>query len=149
MINRNKLFEFCNGDSNAVSLILDFHSLFCTWDDCIDQDKPMIHNRINSAFIWALFGMESNPFYVLHKEALKASALSCVALWIAANDFEGTNEKRLLHQSFVMRCSPYNLYGLIVLLSGGMTNHIESLKYFYSLNEDDSLESYLTEHKGV
>lgn len=148
MMDRQKLLTFCGGNEDAVKLITDFHGLFCVWDDCIDRDKPVNHNAVNGSFLWALFGMDGNPFYVANKDVIRAAVLNCVAVWIAANGFEATKNDRLLHQSFVMRCSPYNLFGLIVLLSGGMDNQVKALEYFYSLSDEDSLQSYLAEHKG-
>lgn len=148
-MDKEKILAFCSNNEDAVRLIFELHHFFCIWDDVIDQDKKLSDNELNQAFIWALFGMECNPFYAANKEIIKAAMLNCISLWLVANKFESTKKEELLHQSFVMRCSPYNLYATIVLLTGGISNQTKAIEYFYSLNKDDSLALYLNEHKGV
>jgi hypothetical protein len=83
-----KLLELCNGDAQAVRFIEDFWSFCVTWDDLIDRDKPFDNERINNAMLWALFGLNDDPFYQRYPAVLRASIMQCIASWMTANKFE-------------------------------------------------------------
>lgn len=143
-----KLLVFCGGNKDATDLIRDLWKLCCVWDNCVDRDKINDETATNSAFLWALFGLHDNVFYKNFEHQIRPAIYSCVASWIVANKFEKSGDVQLLERSYVMRCSPYELFGVIALLSGGFQSQINAIEHFQSIKNNDTLEAYLHEHRS-
>lgn len=146
-MNIDKIKELCGGNEHASRLACDLWGLFCVWDDCIDRDKPINEQAINDSFMWAMFGLHDNVFYKQFEAQLKPAIYTCIASWMVANRFEKTNDEALLTRSFVMRCAPYELFGVIALLSSGFDAQLHAVEYFQSIKTDDTLQQYLQEHR--
>lgn len=145
-MDEGKIIALCNGNTDAANLIIGLWKLFCVWDNCIDRDKLQDDEATNNAFMWAMFGLHDNGFYRSNEAQIKPAIFACVASWIVANKFEKTGDEALLHRAYVMRCSPYDLFGVIALISGGFQCQINAVEYFQSIINEDTLRAYLQEH---
>jgi len=143
-----KLLDLCAGNEAAVAFIEGFWSLMEVWDDLIDRDKPVGNEAIDRTMMWALFGLQDNPFYRMYPVALRTSMQHAIASWQTANRFERTGDPMLVEQAYFMRCSPYDVFALVAWLAGGPDKHMEAIAYFRSQARDDSLAAYMLEHIG-
>jgi hypothetical protein len=141
-----KLLELCNGDAQAVRFIEDFWSFCVTWDDLIDRDKPFDNERINNAMLWALFGLNDDPFYQRYPAVLRASIMQCIASWMTANKFEHSGQRDRIEQAYFLRCSPFDVFSTVVLLASGFQKQLAAVEYLHTFAADDRLADYLTEH---
>lgn len=145
---REDLMHFCAGNKEAVALIEGFWGFMEAWDDIIDRDKPPDDEAINEAVLWALFGLQDNVFYKAFPGILRTSIQQAVASWLTANKFERSGKKHLVEQAYFLRCAPYDVFAMIVLLAAGTDNHSAAVEYFRSLAPEDSLAKYMVEHPG-
>ena len=143
----DRLFDFCSGDSDAVKFIEDFWSFCIVWDDMIDRDKTFDNDHINNAMMWALFGINDDPFYRRYEMILRPMIMQCIAKWMIANRYEYRGEN--LAQAYTLRCSPYDVFATVVLLaSGSFQKQVEVVDYLYSFTVGDKLNDYIAEHEG-
>ena len=78
-------------DPDAVRWCAMLLELVHTWDDLVDQDKPVSREKIDEAFCIALLWMPSNPFYLRHMARLHAHLINLVRSWQVATDLERAN----------------------------------------------------------
>jgi hypothetical protein len=147
-VTRSDLMSLCNSNKEAVSLIDDFWGFMEAWDDIIDRDKPPNDEAINKAMMWALFGLQDNPFYKSFPGVLRGAIQHAVASWLTANKFERSGKRELVEQAYFMRCSAYDVFALVVLLAAGPDKHMAAVEYFRSLAPEDTLAKYMREHMG-
>lgn len=146
---QNKLKELLNGNEEAFAFVTMLWNFVTVWDDAVDRDKSLMPEDINQAMRWAWLDMESSPFYTEHKAALKPALYMAVISWIAANSMERTGKRPLLEQSYVLRCSPFDVFVLCVMLVSGFDAAVEAQLLLRSSFQEDSMESYLKEHMEV
>jgi len=146
--NQQKIKALVNSDEDAYKLIMDLWAFVITWDDAVDKDKSQSKEEINAAMIWAFLGMPDNPFYVKYQPILKPALYKMVASWLVANDFEASGDRSKVEQAYYMRCSPYDVFSLIVFLKSGFSKLLEAEAYFRSMAPEDSLAKYMREHLG-
>ena len=147
-MDHDKLLQLCCGNTAAVTFIKRFWAFVETWDDLVDKDKDVPAADINAAMMWALFGIQDDPFYRTFPIPLRVAMQHCVAAWQTANHFENSGDAALVEQAYFMRCAPYDVFAVAVLLAGGPGPHLEAIAYFRSLAPDDTLATYLQEHLG-
>jgi len=146
MLDEAKVLDICRNHKPAADLICGLLKLIVEWDNCIDRDKPVDEIATNNAVMWAMFSLHDNPFYREHEKAIRAAIFSGVTSWVLANEFEKTNSKRLLERSYMMRSSFFDLAGTIAGLAVGSEAQFDMVRYFRSLDNPDTLSSYLAEH---
>jgi hypothetical protein len=143
----DKLLDYCNGDSDAVKFIEDFWAFCIVWDDMIDQDKHYDDDHINNAMMWALFGINDDPFYRKFEIVLRPAIMQCIAKWMVANRFENSHDN--LAQAYTLRCSPYDVFATVVLLAtGSFQKQTDVVEYLYEFTVGDKLDDYIAEHEG-
>jgi hypothetical protein len=142
----SKLMELCNEQREAVDFILNLWNLFVVWDDAVDQDKATPERQINASMMWGMFGLHDCKFFREHEAVLRPAIFQGIAAWIVANKFEKSGDKGLIEQAYFMRCSPYDIFSTVVLLTSGFQRQIEAIEYFRSMAPEDSLASYMKEH---
>lgn len=139
-----KLMYLCRGDGEAVRFILSTWGLVEVYDDAVDGER-VAPDEAHAAIHWALFGMRENAFYKKNALALDAAMATAIAEWRTANEME--RAKKHLETAYVLRCSPFTLFTLVVALCSGQEMAQEAAMYFRTLDYvDDSLQSYLDEH---
>jgi hypothetical protein len=143
-----KVKYLVNNNEAAHSLIMNLWQFVVVWDDSVDRDKTLSSGEINAAMLWAFLGISDNTFYDKHQEILKPAFYKMIAMWMVANEFEKSGDRSKVEQAYYMRCSPYDVFSLIVLLASGFAKLLESEAYFRSLAPEDSLAKYMREHLG-
>ena len=147
-MDHNKLLNLCCGNTAAVAFIERFWSFVETWDELVDKDKDVPAADINAAMLWALFGLQDDPFYRAFPVPMRVAMQHCIAAWQTANHFERSGDRALVEQAYFLRCAPYDVFAVAVLMAGGPAQHLDAVAYFRSLGASDSLNAYLQEHLG-
>lgn len=142
------LLDLCDGNVDAVSLIVESRNLCEVWDDAIDGESKESPENINRAFQWALFGFEDNPFYQSHPE-LRSALQVAIANWLTANALEKSGDPEKLFTAYTLRCSPYDFFVSVVLAAAGPVNALKAALAFRTEASPDRLDNYLEEHLGV
>lgn len=143
----DEMMALCGNNVDAVNFINRFWRLCIVWDDAVDRDKSGGEQDVNDAFMWALFGINDDPFYIRYAPILRASIMQCVASWQVANRFERSGERHKVEQAYFLRCSPYDVFSTVVLLCSGFDKMIEAVEFLRSFAPEDTLKDYLAEHK--
>lgn len=142
-----ELLALCNGDENAVALIEGFWHFCEVWDDSIDGEKNETDEAIHSGMLWALFGLNDNPFYQAHPELREAMQV-CIANWMAANELERSGDREKVITAYTLRCSPYDFFVAVALAAAGFQAARAAALYFRGAVTADRLDDYLREHLG-
>jgi hypothetical protein len=141
-----RIMELVGGDLEAFAFIQDLWSFVVVWDDAVDRDKYESADTVNNAMIWGLMYHHESPFYIRHREVLRPAMYSMIASWLVANKFEKSGDKPLVEQAYFLRCSPFEVFSLVVFLVSGFEKMMESIEYFRGSFREDTLASYLKEH---
>ena len=144
---RDELLDLCEGDEEAVDFIVQLWNFFVTWDDAVDRDKHGSDADINIAMMWGLFGLHDSAFYSRHATVLRPVIMKCIADWLVANKFEASREPLKLEHAYFLRCSPYDVFAIVVLLVAGFEQQLKAIEFFHTIAPEDSLANYLQEHR--
>jgi hypothetical protein len=145
---RDELLKLYGGNEAAADFVLGFWALMECWDDLIDRDKPFDDDAINRAIMWALFDMQDNAFYRANPFVLRAALYQAIASWQASITFERSGDRDKVEQAYFMRCSAYDVFSTVALLTGGRAKQREAVEYFRALAPGDTLADYVREHMG-
>lgn len=144
----DKLMELCNGNTEAADFISQIWTFFIVWDDAVDGDKRKPVDTINSAMLWALFGLHDSKFYREHVATLRPAIMQAISSWLVANKFEKSGDESKVEQAYFMRCAPYELFSTVVLLAGGFQQQLKAVEFFRSMAPEDTLFKYKLEHQN-
>lgn len=145
---RDLLLDLCDGQADAVDLILGAWRFAEVYDDLIDGEKRETDQAIHEAVQWALFGLHGNAFYLRHRASLAPALQVAIAEWRAANELERSGEVEQLVTAYTLRCSPYTFFVAVVLAAGGPAAAVRAAEFFRARPSADRLEAYLREHQS-
>lgn len=99
-------------DINARELSYALLRVAHTWDDLIDQDKPVSADKINTAFTDAFFTIQANKLW---DASLSANLYNIYLRWQQANSIEANKEStdNDLAMAWMLRAGMYDLFILI------------------------------------
>lgn len=100
---REATFRTYLHDEDAVALNLMFCDVLHTWDDLVDQDKPVAPEAISKAFRTALVEIPQNKFYRRHFDELAPLVDHFILSWLTANRFEADGDIDALRIAFIAR----------------------------------------------
>lgn len=86
----DRLLYFLKDDQYALLFCLDMLWISHVWDNLIDKDEEMADEDINKAFIKALAGIPTNPFYQRLQAPLMSMMYNTLALWLESNELRKT-----------------------------------------------------------
>lgn len=131
----------CGGNEDAVRLIFDVWAQVETWDDLVDQDKPVAPQAVNSLMTWAIFELPLNPIYQTFPQ-LQFLFRVVVSNWFASNALEkrGSEGKA---RAYSLRCSPYDFFVGVVLIVSGAKAADDAALFFRSLPTGESFDQYM------
>lgn len=115
-----KLHGWFRGDADAVNLVLILHSIVETWDDLIDQDKPISSAQISTAFHNALITLPRNAFYQRNFARLNPLIEAAIVDWLSANEFERSHDAQKITMAYGLRYTLYSVTALIAAIIGGL-----------------------------
>jgi len=107
------------GDREAIACLRMLMQVVEAWDDIIDQDKPHSPERINEAFVCALYGLPALPFYARHAGHLLPLVLACVNAWHDSNALCTDESRRVRNLAFHLRNMGLEFYIALAFLTGG------------------------------
>ena len=114
----DRLVFYMKGDLYAVQLIIDLLYVSHLWDDLQDQDVPRTQDEINDAFLKAVGGIPTNPFYQAHQRLLASMMHSAGLMWLASVEMErGSMDDKL--NCFIARGGILNVMCYCLVLTGG------------------------------
>lgn len=146
---QKQLLELVRHDRDAFNFINSLWDFVVVWDDAVDQDKARLPDFINKSMMWALFGLKHNAFYQRWESALEPALQVMVASWMVSNKFARSGDLAKVEQAYFLRCSPYDVFALAVLLAGGFENSLKAVELFRSFAPEDTLQSFVKEHLGA
>ena len=85
---QEQLSIYFKGNYSAVLFVTELLGLWHTWDDLIDQDKPLTDEQINSAFIGALVKLPRNDFYQANFWLINPIVSNAITNWITSTSLE-------------------------------------------------------------
>ena len=97
-------------DPEAQRMLTAIWEIIQTWDDLIDQDKPVPPEAIHRAFLAAL-ELPANPFYSRFMGQFLPLLQLGFIRWIAANVYE--RELRSLDKAYMLRATYYDLVAMV------------------------------------
>lgn len=109
---------FCGHPSAvpAVALFMDFFALSEVWDDLVDCDRPLTADEINDAFWIALVRIPSNPLYLSHGAAIRATMQNAIMSWLQSNLIHVSRPGRSGEEIVAGHVIRYQLVDLLSLL---------------------------------
>jgi hypothetical protein len=133
------------GDQDAVAFVQMLGRISQTWDAIVDGDEYTADD-VHQAFMFALFSLHTNSFYLQYKETLAPLMRAAAHDWIDSTELERSGESAALPLAFVLRDSLVSLVVQCAYLIGGTRHAIEIGPEIRRYFHDESLADYL---KGV
>lgn len=147
------ILGWLNNDQDAFDLLMLFNEAAELWDDLIDKDKEISHDKIHDVFTELLVKYPSNPFYIKHRVFLTPLIISAIVAWRTANELEkGTRSERAV--AYTLRSVDLQLLMMMIYIIRGhnaaVTIGPEVWRTFVSRN--DFIDDYLDKNeilKGI
>lgn len=111
--------RFMRGHEDAAAFLTLLFSVFHTWDDIEDGDKPLTLRDVHEMMFMALVVIPRNRFYQQHFQELSAVVETAILNWHAANAMERGGNQRDLEIAFISRSDYINIAIKCAALVGG------------------------------
>jgi hypothetical protein len=133
--------DFFKGDKDAAALMVMVHEIAHTWDDLVDQDKPVDSKAIHRAFWIALVGLRTNPFFQRFENVLLPVMEAGILNYVASCELERTpgHARQLAHTA---RYAIGDVALLIMRLIGGLDWAMEQAPALKLLLQTDKFEDF-------
>lgn len=148
MDDREYMLMAFKGDQAAVDLVLSVAAIAGTWDDLIDQDKPVAESSINRVFTACLLDLPINPFYQKHCGALLPVLATSIINYQIANQYERGTDVEGHVLAHTLRYSIADLPSFIAYLIGGMEWAAQVAPELRRRSQKDTISNYLCEIKN-
>lgn len=144
MVNNEHEFltDVLKGHEDAVSLCINLGEVSQVWDDLIDGDQELSHERINAAFIAMLTHIPANPFYQTYFPTLRPLIEQAIIDWMTANRFESEGSVHERTLAFVLRDSLVSVVTMCARIIGGLGYAIEVAPAIRRYFHDEVLDTY-------
>ena len=141
--------EWFGGNQDALNMYRAFVDLAHTWDDIIDQDKPVSEVDLNRAFLTCLVYLPANPFYRAIQEQIMPMWLVVVSSYETANAFEKAKDPHGIEIAHSLRYAAGNIvaYAVYVCLGPDAAKDVlpEVWKAMFYERFDDYRKEHLSE----
>lgn len=139
-----KLFQWAaKGDQAAAAFLQAITDAAHVWDDVVDGDVPVPPESIDGAFEALVLIVPANPFYRQHRASLDPLIQQAALNWRVATAIERDADAPK-HVSYILRSSYIDLIGQVALLTGGPLWAVEVITQVRLLNQDETMDDYLT-----
>lgn len=115
----DNLLRWMLGDADAARCVVLLSAISETWDDLIDGDKKLAPPDINQAFVNALVGLNTNPFYKKHQVTILPIVFAGINAWMDANELEGASTAEHRRLGFYIRNYAYEVCSICAMCAGG------------------------------
>lgn len=129
------------GRKDAAELSFMLIGISHQWDDCVDQDKTIDKQSVNTAWRDAMITLPTNALFRAMPE-MPYLVKDVYLKWCAANYFEKTGTH--IEKAFVLRAELYGLFVHIASHIGGM-EHAESVSPIVWSYYGEDLEQFKKE----
>lgn len=138
------LRDCLQGNDDAVNLLLMIREVSHTWDDLIDNDKPVTPAQIHRAFWISLVGLKTNPFFCEHQDVLLPILETGILNYVASVDLERTpgHSRHLAHTA---RYAVGDVALIMTRLVGGLDWAMAKAATLKLLLQTDSFQDFDTE----
>lgn len=138
------LRDCLQGNDDAVNLLLMIREVSHTWDDLIDQDKPVTPAQIHRAFWISLVGLKTNAFFCEHQDVLLPILETGILNYVASVDLERTpgHSRHLAHTA---RYAVGDVALIMTRLIGGLDWAMAKAATLKLLLQTDSFQDFDTE----
>lgn len=138
------LRECLRGNDDAVNLLLLIREVSHTWDDLIDQDKPVSPEQIHRAFWISLIGIKANTFFCEHEDVLLPILETGILNYVASVELERTpgHSRHLAHTA---RYAVGDVALIMTRLVGGLDWAMAKAATLKLLLQTDSFTDFDTE----
>jgi hypothetical protein len=143
--NVDRLRWFC-GDQSALQLYDTLVSISHTWDDLIDQDKPLTKQDINGLMAQVLVSLPSNLFYRKHLEILQPLIVTSVISYIASTRLETADDMHKLELAHVLRYSIHQVVIMMMALTGGFQHAVDTTTANMHIMVPETFSTFYKEH---
>lgn len=146
---RPALDELLCGDADAVNFYRCVAHCTHTYDDLIDNDKPVSQADLH-AFVWRLlFEIPLNPFFDKHQNVLRPLLMTGILNWIAANEMEQSGSREELRVAHVIRYSAGDILLASMTLTGGIEHARTHARRARLMLQDETWLHYSTEKQDT
>ena len=140
-----QMLEWCGGNSDAVSFVLDIVQLAEVWDDIVDGDE-LDMEQVEDAMLAGMLRLPLNPFYREHGEYLTPLIIQAINTWKVANVLsQGTREQRAV--AYTLRHLDLQILVAVVELTRGRRAALElgpEIWTRYAARPDDGIDKWLS-----
>lgn len=139
-----QLFQWAaKGDMDAALFLKAVTDAAHTWDDVVDADVPLDRCALAAALRALVLDIPANPFYRAHRASLDPLIQQAALNWLVATEIERESSGPL-HIAYILRSSYIDLVAHVALLAGGPLWAQTVCRHVRELNQDESMDDYLT-----
>jgi hypothetical protein len=141
--------DWFGGNTDALQMYHAFVDLSHTWDDIIDQDKPITPDDVNRAFLTCLVYLPANPFYRSIQEQILPMWLVVVSSYETANKFEKDKDEHGLEIAHSLRYAAGSVIAYAIHVCIGPEKAKEVLPAMWKTIFHERFDAYRKEHLDV
>lgn len=145
MLNFTRLQEIFKGNGEAVEFCRLIVELIHTWDDLIDQDKPVQAKEINRAFWIALIEIPANLFFRRHEAVLQPLIANSIINWHASVQLEHGTDRHGFEIAHILRYWGAGIFVQVALIAGGPEHAERCAAEIWLMIKEESLDDYIKE----
>jgi len=146
MTDERILNAWFGGNHDAYLMYQMLVELAHTWDDLVDQDKPVTPEAINRAFMMPLFYLPANAFYRSIQDQVLPMWLKVCAGYVVANHFEKVGHEHGLEIGHALRYAAGNIVAYAIIACIGYKAAIEILPEAWLDFVPERFDDYRLEH---
>lgn len=128
-----QLLRWLQGNKDALNFLLTLFNIAEVWDDIIDGDTPD-SSEVHQAFMDAMFGLNSNPFYVKHVGHLQPLMLAGINAWLDSTELEKETDTWSQTWAYALRDWYMELVAACAYIVGGFDHmrriSLEARRFF-------------------
>lgn len=114
-----KLRHWLKGNLFAMEAVVQLSTVSETWDDLVDQDKPVAREQIDAAFSIVLIRLQNNPFFLQYQTQFMIGTMIGVNAWMDANQLETVQAPKERALAFYIRNYCYEVVSIAAFCAGG------------------------------
>ena len=145
-IDPNEIAGWFAGNAEATALYMSLVEVAHTWDDLVDQDKPVTADRINNAFLLCLVAIPSNKVYQALFPQLQPLLLTAFTGYVVANKYEKDKDEHGIEIAHMLRYSVVQVVTFLIVHFNGVNKAVEILPAALKRMIPERFDDYRKEH---
>ena len=140
--------EWFSGNLEGLEIFQFLVDLLHTWDDLVDQDKPLTESRTNRAFLICLVGLPMNPVYQRIQTRIAPLWLSIVSAYETANHFERNHDEHGIEIAHTLRYAAGQIVALAMIECQGYEQAQKHMPDMWKAVVFERFDPYRKEHSA-